>query len=84
MTRLLGGGVAIQATADHSGTLESFVWRNRRHATQHILDSWRVDMEWWRWRIWREYFHLTTDTGLLVVVYQDLLTQQWFLQRVYD
>ena len=27
---------------------------------------------------------LTTDTGLLVIIFQDLLTKQWYLQRLYD
>jgi hypothetical protein len=37
-----------------------------------------------RWRVWREYFRLATRTGLLVVVYHDLLEDRWYLQRVYD
>ncbi len=41
-------------------------------------------MDWWRVRIWREYFKLTTGTGLLVVIYRDLLSGAWYLQRLYD
>jgi hypothetical protein len=54
------------------------------HTVQGIAKRWRVDVEWWRKRIWREYFKLYTHTGLLVVLYRDLLTGQWYLQRLYD
>jgi hypothetical protein len=27
---------------------------------------------------------LSTDTGLLVIIYQDLLSGEWYLQRLYD
>ncbi|MCB0209356.1 MAG: hypothetical protein KDJ52_08505 [Anaerolineae bacterium] len=51
---------------------------------QYVAKRWRVDQDWWRGRIWREYFKLTTKTGLLVIIYRDLLTGEWFLQRLYD
>ena len=47
-------------------------------------NRWRVDGEWWRGRIWRDYFRLTTATGLRVVIYHDLLTDEWCLQRLLD
>jgi hypothetical protein len=43
-----------------------------------------VDVNWWKLRIWREHFKLYTETGLLAVVYRDLLADEWYLQRVYD
>jgi hypothetical protein len=41
-------------------------------------------MEWWREGIRRDYFKLTTTTGLLVVIFHDLDTGDWYLQRLYD
>ena len=41
-------------------------------------------MGWWRRRVWREYFTLTTHTGLLVLIYHDVRDDSWRLQRVYD
>jgi hypothetical protein len=32
----------------------------------------------------RDYFKLTTTTGLLVIIYHDLIHDAWFLQRLYD
>jgi hypothetical protein len=39
---------------------------------------------WWRLRLWRDYYKLVTDTGLLVIVYYDLLEGKWYLQQLFD
>ena len=61
-----------------------FSWQGQTHAVAHITRVWRVDIDWWRERIWRSYYKLNTDTGLLVIIFQDLLTNQWYIQRLYD
>jgi hypothetical protein len=62
----------------------SLSWHAHHHPIAAILDRWRVDESWWRRRIWREYFTLTTHTGLLVLIYHDVRDDTWWLQRVYD
>ena len=84
MTRLWAAGTRIAVLADVAGLPQGFTWEARSHTVQLVLDRWRVDVEWWRWRAWREYFRLATRTGLLVVVYHDLVEDRWYLQRVYD
>lgn len=84
MTRLWVSGKLITVTLDEQGCPTAFHWEGQRHPVQKIANQWRVDLDWWRWRIWRDYFKLTTRTGLLVVVYHDLVFDQWFLQRLYD
>jgi hypothetical protein len=50
-----------------------------------VAKQWRVDVDWWRGEpVTRDYYKLTTTTGLLVIVYRDLLTGAWYLQRLYD
>lgn len=61
-----------------------FLWYARLHRVQWIPRQWRVDMEWWRVRIWRDYYKLVTDSGLLVIVYHDLVTDDWYLQQLFD
>ncbi|NIV32630.1 MAG: hypothetical protein GWN58_25255 [Anaerolineae bacterium] len=41
---------------------------------------------WWEPEeaVWREYVKVTTGTGLLCLLYRDLLAGGWFLARVYD
>ena len=43
-----------------------------RHVVEQIVDRWRVDAGWWQRRIWREYFQLTTKSGLLLLIYHDV------------
>ena len=63
---------------------EAFQWRGKDHRVVEINRYWRVDIDWWRERIWRAYFKLRTDTGLLVVIYQDMVGGNWFLERLFD
>lgn len=84
MTRLWPAGEAIAVETDELGTPRCFTWRGRAHPVQGVARRWRVDVGWWRQRTWREYFTLVTTTGLLVLIYRDLATGRWYLQRLYD
>jgi hypothetical protein len=84
MTRLWPQGEPIQVSSDAQYTPQSLTWRGQTHTVQEIAKRWRVDEGWWRSRVWREYFKLTTHSGLLVVIYYDWLTRDWYLQRLYD
>ena len=46
-----------------------------------ILESWRIDDEWWRQQISRSYLELLLEGGKRVVVFQDLMTGLWFMQQ---
>lgn len=80
MTRFWANGTPIAVDGD----LEAFAWAGQRHAIQRVAKRWRVDEGWWTQRQWREYARVITDTGLLAIVFQDLVTRQWYLQRLYD
>ena len=84
MTRLWEISESIDMETDSAGKPRCFIWKKERHPVQAIGKRWRVDIGWWRLHIWREHFKLTTQTGLLVIVYHDLLTGRWYLQRLYD
>lgn len=84
MTRLWPQGEPISVQADEQLTPQSFSWQGQHHPVQQIAKRWRVDQGWWRGRLWREYFKVATGSGLLVVLYRDFLSGEWFLQRVYD
>jgi hypothetical protein len=45
-----------------------------------ILDMWRIDDEWWRQLISRRYFAVIFQGGSRVVVFEDLVTGEWFIQ----
>jgi len=84
MTRLWETGERIRMEVDEAGMPRRVTWSGQRHAVQDIAKRWRVDLGWWKLHIWREYYKLTTETGLLVIVYCDLLNRTWYLQRLYD
>jgi hypothetical protein len=88
MTRLWPEGEVVQmwsATAVE-GHLEGFTWQGTAHRIQKVCNRWRVHTRWWEPEeaLWREYLKVTTDTGLLCLLYRDLLRGGWFLARVYD
>jgi len=45
-----------------------------------ILESWRIDDEWWRQQIARAYMEVMLEGGKRMVLFQDLITGQWFAQ----
>jgi hypothetical protein len=61
-----------------------FIWAGRKHRIRKIAREWRIDIGWWRFRLWRDYYKVLTDSNLLVLIYQDLQDESWFLLQVYD
>jgi hypothetical protein len=83
MTRLFASGAPIEVWLESAQPVR-FRWQGQAHHVMSIVNCWRVDAGWWRLRVNRDYFKVYTDTGLLVELYQDRLTDSWFLQRIYD
>jgi hypothetical protein len=46
-----------------------------------IRERWRIDDEWWRQTISREYRVVVLDDGKVVTLYHDLLDGLWYAQR---
>lgn len=84
MSRFWPDGVPIAVEYDALATPLVFGWDGHRHVVERVLDRWRVDEGWWQRRVWREYFQLTTRSGLLVLIFHDVRAQEWRLQRLYD
>ena len=86
MTRLWPDGESLAVEVDDHGRPLRFTWRERRHQLQQVQQRWQVDSEWWsdEGRIWRDYLAVTTTEGLFCVIYQDLLSREWFLAKLYD
>lgn len=95
MTYLWEPGQPVDVDSNAAGVPRSFYWHRHRHVVVLIANRWRVDEDWWQentsggntgtgGRIWREYFKVITQTGLLVVLFRDLVTNTWWLQQLYD
>ena len=85
MTRLWPKGVPIVVSQNGSEVPDRITWQGQTHGVAEIAKRWRVSVDWWRGAaVARDYFKLATTTGLLIIIYQDLHTGAWYLQRLYD
>jgi hypothetical protein len=75
-----------------AGVPACFAWQGMSHRVVDVCNRWRIHTRWWEpsaaggtgGMIWREYVKVTTDIGLLCLLYRDLQDGGWFLARVYD
>ena len=85
MTRLSPYGERIEAW-DPQKPPTGFYWQEEPHRILEVCNHWRIHARWWEGgqAVWREYFKVTTDSGLLCLLYHDLQSGDWFLSRIYD
>jgi hypothetical protein len=69
LTHFWRDGLPITLVEDDVRNSLSFRWRRRTHPVEQTANYWRIDANWWDDRVWREYFKVTTDTGLLVLIF---------------
>jgi len=81
--------VAVELHADGS---PAKVWRSNCNGdgqeakaaveavVETVLEMWRIDDEWWRQLISRRYFAVLLEGGARVVLFEDLVTHEWFMQ----
>jgi len=56
------------------GTPKAVKFRNRLLQAKEVLNTWRIDDEWWRKPISRLYYLLEFTSGSRFTVFQDLIT----------
>jgi len=56
----------------------------RDHQVERVLARWRLETDWWRAPLSREYWKLWLSGDLVCEVYQDRLDGEWKLTRWYD
>jgi hypothetical protein len=58
------------------------IWLSgRRHAVEAVLETWRIDDEWWRQRpVCRTYYSLLLEDGRTVTVFRDPIGGRWAMQ----
>jgi len=85
VTRLWSKGEQVDAWGGE-GTPAGFNWQGEPHRILDVCNRWRIHTRWWEpnQALWREYLKVVTDTGLLCIIYQDLVSGGWFLARLYD
>jgi hypothetical protein len=69
-----GSPAAVKAAVGRSG--------GRAVCTvEAILETWRIDDEWWRLPISRRYYEVVLEGGGRVVLFEDLVSGDWFVQK---
>ncbi len=46
-----------------------------------VRERWRIDDEWWREPISREYMAVVLDDGRMITLYHDLADGSWYAQK---
>ncbi len=71
----------LRVEADAAGWPIAVYVSGQRLAVEAVLETWRIDDEWWRERpVSRVYFRLALGDGRTVTVYQDLVSGRWARQ----
>ena len=85
MTRLWPAGEPVEIWGGN-GRAEGFYWRSQPYRILDVCNRWRIHTLWWESNgaLWREYWKVVTDAGLLCLICQDLASGSWSLCRVYD
>src|SRR5258708_4618809 len=83
VSRLLAQPAAVAVETRDAGPVRLRVDR-RNLRVERVLSGWRLETDWWRAPLSREYWKLWLSGDLVCEVYQDRLDGQWKLTRWYD
>ena len=87
MTKTWADGLPVRVDAvDAQGVPASFGWQGQTHAVERLVQRWEVETDWWaeEGETRRLFVTLITKTGMLCVLFCDLVTGEWRLSRLYD
>lgn len=70
----------VTVTVDGSGSPAAVGRPDGLTGVETILETWRIDDEWWRRPIHRRYVEVLLEGGKRVVLFEDLITGEWFAQ----
>lgn len=73
--------VPVAVAVNDDGAPEAVTIDGVPRAVLAVRERWRVDDEWWRRPISREYVEVVLDDGRRVVLFRDLLMGEWYRQR---
>lgn len=81
MTKIWETNIIVQIK---DGLPFSFVWRQEKYETLHIIEQWKDIGSWWLGEGEKTFYRLETlDKGLWEIFY-DIKEKKWFLYKSYD
>ncbi len=54
---------------------------DKLRAVEDIVEIWHIDDEWWRRPVIRKCYEVLLKGGARVVLFVDLVTLEWFVQK---
>ena len=82
MTRLLTPPTAVDVTLDVGAAPTSIA--GAYSGSIDPIARWKVETRWWDRPVVREYWRALLNNDLLCELYQDMSSNEWFVERVYD
>jgi DNA polymerase-4 len=71
----------IQVTTDRHGLPRALVYRDRIREVAAVYETWRERRRWWSLPVERDYFRLETADGQVRVLFRDVRSGRWLLER---
>ena len=84
MSKLFHEAITLAVQEDIRHRPIAFLYKGGKEGVEEICEQWRASQEWWKRATSREYFRVRTVRGIVCEMYRDLLTGDWYLQRIYD
>ena len=78
--RPLGAPRGARVVVDGAGAPAAIVLGRRTRRVSVIRERWRIDDEWWRRPLSRDYATVVLDDGRPLTVYRDLVEGGWWVQ----
>ncbi len=78
----LGRPLAVTVRTDaHGGPTHVRLPGKTARTVEAVRERWRIDDEWWREPISREYLTVVLDDGRMLTLYHDLSDGLWYAQK---
>lgn len=74
----------VKVKCSHTGTPLQVQIVDQSTCVARVLDHWSDTGCWWEGESEKHFYRLLLDNDATVEIYQDLLSQDWFLYKVYD
>ncbi len=73
--------VVVELVANEPRAVRRSKGNGGGQSVETVLETWRIDDEWWRQPISRRYYEVVLEGGKRVVLFRDLMTEAWFEQK---
>ena len=78
--RALKSPSPIRVRTDNEGFPAELHQKGKRLGVMAVRERWRIDDEWWREPISREYYALVLEDGRPIILFRDLVAGGWYGQ----